>query len=261
MSWAEVAAGLPESESYTVNTHCLGPVQHHCQPRTVRADGHQIGCPLPEGLSVAFGHALRRPRGSRCLWFCLEICARAGLRATLSPSLATSLSPCRVSIGGQSIKSVSGGKERVKSSLPSRSVRRRPARVNASDPDALRITDQELRFAGGLPGTRSCCRRAGCAGVAIPSRAKPPGPRRAGGRHRQRRDAKARQPRPRSGRGSSDKWRHAPVRSPRERSPPPERSRQRKAKTIETTVPTRSAAKMPDTPATSALCRRANLRS
>ena len=77
----------------------------------------------------------------------------------------------------------------------------------------------------GLSVRRSCCRRAGCASAAIPSRGKPPGLRRAGERHRQRRDAKARQPRPRSGHDSSDIWRHAPVRSPCERShPPPERS-------------------------------------
>ena len=112
MSWAEVAVCLPESGSYTVNTQFLGSSPDHCQPRTVRADGRQIEVRFPEGLSAGFGLALRRPGGSRCLWSCLETVREPGYGPRFPVSAHEPQSVPRRQ-RGQSIKLVSGGKERA----------------------------------------------------------------------------------------------------------------------------------------------------
>ena len=100
MARAEVAVCLPESGSYTVNTHFLGSAQHTASRE-------------PSGLTAArltiapggpFSWVWTRPSSSRRFTMFVVVsgdCARAGLRATFSPSLATSLSPCRVGSGGQ----------------------------------------------------------------------------------------------------------------------------------------------------------------
>ncbi len=55
---------------------------------------------------------------------------KAAIRPTFFTSPATSLSPCRVDSGGRCSNGASGWSERVRSSLPSRSVRRRRVDVN-----------------------------------------------------------------------------------------------------------------------------------
>ena len=76
---------LPESESCTVKSQHSWATARHCQPRTVRADGHQIGLsfrrPLQWRLDTPLVvQELQDVRGHR-----LADCADAGSRARLSP--------------------------------------------------------------------------------------------------------------------------------------------------------------------------------